>query len=192
MTASRTFHSCSVLNRIDETCGIVTIDEADLFVNEENLDWQKHIHHLMTGQNTAQEFTEFLSRYVPFHREPTQPQNMIRQPSRDTTMPISKNTHKRQAKDQNTSIKRLAEAIAGIASQQRTATSAILKPASTNIIMFIGKNEKIQLFEIFFHTMLSLLSNKNEVLRINPPHAHLKKDELRIFYNNNATNKRTH
>ena len=62
-------------------------------------------------------------------------------------------TPRSQNSDANNSINRLAEAIAGIATQQRPQAATMLKPVSTNTLIFDGKNEKLELFEELFHTM---------------------------------------
>ena len=136
ITYSSRINSHTDLYRIDETRGKNTVEEGNLLVKEKNIDWQTYAHHMVTGQNAPKETAEFLSRHVPAHHEPTQPQNMIIQMLPDITLPILENTHKRASNDHNTSITRLAEAIAGIASQQPPTISAILKPASANTLTF--------------------------------------------------------
>ena len=140
------------LSRIDETRRNITVEGGDLMVNEKNIDRQTHAHHMLSGQNDPHEIPEFLSGHVLAHREPTQPQNMIRQMSRDTTLPILENTHKRATNYHNTSNNRLAKKISRTASHQRPTTSALLEPASTNTLVLDGKNEKFELFEDLFHT----------------------------------------
>ena len=54
----------------------------------------------------------------------------------------------------NNSINRLADAIAGIAAQQRPQAGKILKSVSTKTLIFDGKNEKINFPEDLLHTML--------------------------------------
>ena len=124
--------------------------------------------------------------------EPAQPQNMIRQLSRDTTLPVLENTHKRASNDHKTSIKRLVQAIAGIASQQQPTTPAIPKPASTNTLMFDQKNEQFELFEDLLHAMLRL---QPEEIKAKKNKHFSRAFEVRsiknIFRNINATNKRT-
>ena len=91
---------------------------------------------------------------------------MIRQLSRNITLTILDENRKQASTDHNTSINRLAEAIAGIVSQQRHTASAILKPASTNTLLIDGKNEKFEIIEDLFHTMLKMqlekTSNENQ------------------------------
>ena len=110
-----------------------TVEGRDLLVNERNVQRQTNTHHMVTEEDAPQENPKFFFGCIPTHCEPTQPKHLIRQLSRDTTLPISENTQKRAFNDHNTSIDRLVEAIARIASQQPT-TSATLNPASTNIL----------------------------------------------------------
>ena len=55
-------------------------------------------------------------------------------------LPMIEQTPRNQNSDANNSINRLADAIAGIAAQQRPQAATLLKPASTNTIIFDGKN----------------------------------------------------
>ena len=67
----------------------------------------------------------------------------------------------------------------------------MLKPVSTNTLIFDGKNEKFELFEDLFHTMLKMQPEMTEVMKINHFHAHLRKDALQTFRNISAVNKKT-
>ena len=144
---------------------------------------------MVTGQNAPEEILEFLSGHVPTHRQSTQQQNMIRQLSRGNTLPILENTHKQASKGHNTSIKKLAKAIAGVSSQQRPTKFAILKPESTNTLMFDGRNEKFKQFADLFHTMLKMQPEMREAIKVNHSHAHLKKEASQPFRNINANNR---
>ena len=62
-------------------------------------------------------------------------------------------TPRNRNSDANNSINRLAEGIAGIATQKRPQAATMLKPVSTNTLNFDGENEKFELFEDLFHTM---------------------------------------
>ena len=92
--------------------------------------------------------------------------------------------------DANNSIHCLADAIAGIATQQPQAAT-MLKAVSTNTLFFDGKNEKFELFENLFHTMLKMQPEMTEALKINIFHAHLRKEALQTFGNISASNKKT-
>ena len=88
MTASSRKNSHTDLNTIYETRGNITVEGGVSLVNERNIDRLKHTHHMVTGENTPQEIPKFLSWHILTHREPTQPQHMITQMSRDTTLLI--------------------------------------------------------------------------------------------------------
>ena len=76
-------------------------------------------------------------------------------------------TPRNQNLDANNSINRLADAIAGITTQQRPQAATMLKPVSTNTLIFDGKNEKFELFEDLFHTMLKMQPEMTEAMKIN-------------------------
>ena len=67
----------------------------------------------------------------------------------------------------------------------------MLKPVSTNTLIFDGKNEKFELFEDLFHTMLKMQPEMTEAKKINHFHAHLRKEALQTFKNISAINKKS-
>ena len=67
----------------------------------------------------------------------------------------------------------------------------MLKHVSTNTLIFDGKDEKFELFEDLFHTMLKMQPEMTEALKINHFHAHLRKEALQTFRNISALNKKT-
>ena len=67
----------------------------------------------------------------------------------------------------------------------------MLKPVSTNTLIFDCKNEKFELFEDLFHTMLKMQPEMTEAMKINHFHAHLRKEALQSFRNISALNKKT-
>ena len=93
--------------------------------------------------------------------------------------------------DANSSINHLVDAIAGIATQQRPQAATILKPVSTNTLIFDGKNEKFELFEDLFHTMLKMQPEMTKAVKMNHFHAHLGKEARHTFRNTSASNKKT-
>ena len=151
-------------------------------------------HHMVTGQ-TAQtnQFPDFLTGRIVTPRNPPshQYQNLSTQVSQDNNLPMVEQTPRNQNLDANNSINRLADAIAGIATQQRPQAATMLKPVSTNTLIFDGKNEKIGLFEDLFHTMLKMQPEMTEAMKINHFHAHLRKEALQTFRNITALNKKT-
>ena len=100
-------------------------------------------------------------------------------------------TSRNQNSDAKNSINRQADAIAGLANQQRPQAATMLKPVSTNTLSFDGKNEKFELFEDLFRTMLKMQAEMTEALKFNHFHAHLRKEALQTFRNISATNKKT-
>ena len=90
----------------------------------------------------------------------------------------------------NNSINGQVDEIAGIATQQRPQAATMLKPISTNAVIFDGKNEKFELFEDLIHTMLKMQTEMTEAMTMNHFHAHLRKEALQTFRNISATNKK--
>ena len=158
---------------------------------------KEHIHnrHHMVTEQTAQtnQFPEFLTGRILTPRNPPshQYQNLSTQVLQDNNLPMVEQTPRNQNSDANNSINRLADAIAGIATQQRPQAATMLKPVSTNTLIFDGKNEKFELFEDLFHTMLKMLPELTEAMKINHFHAQLPKEALQTFRNISALNKKT-
>ena len=100
-------------------------------------------------------------------------------------------TPRNQNLDANISFNRLADAITGIATRQRPQAATMLKPVSTNTLFFDGKNEKFELFEDLFHTMLKMQPEMTEAMKSNHFHAHLRKEAPQTFRNISASNKKT-
>ena len=57
--------------------------------------------------------------------------------------------------------------------------------------MFDDKNEKFELFEDLFHTMLKMQPKTTRAVKINNFLAHLRKEAIKTFRNMNATSKGT-
>ena len=91
----------------------------------------------------------------------------------------------------NNSINRLADAISGFATRQRPQPATMLKPVSTNTLIFDGKNKKFEHFEDLFHTMLKMQPDMTEAMKNNNSHAHLRKEALQTFRIISASNKKT-
>ena len=149
---------------------------------------------MVTGQ-TAQtnQLTEFLPGRILTARNPLlhQHQNLSTQVSKDNSFPMVEQTPRTQNLDANNSIIRLADAIAGIATQQRPQETTMLKPVSTNTLNFDSKNKKFEIFEDLFHTMLKMQPEITEAMKINYFHAHIGKEALQTFRNISASNKKT-
>ena len=151
-------------------------------------------HHMVTGQSVqTNQFPEFLTGRIHTPRNPSalQYQNLSTQVSQDNNLPVVERTPTNQNLDANNSINLLADAIAGITTQQRPQAATMLKPVSTNTLIFDGKNEKFELFEDLFHTMLKMQPEMTEAIKINHFHAHLRNQALQTFRNISALNKKT-
>ena len=157
--AFRKNDTLDVSNVNDETRHNIPGEVSELWVPEAHFDRQAHTHHMVTGQ-TAQpnQFPEFLTgRIVTPRNSPShQYQNLSTQVSQDNNLAVVEQTPRNQNSEANNSINRLADAIAGIATQQRPQAATMLKPVSTNTLIFDGKNEKFELFEDLFHTMFKM------------------------------------
>ena len=192
--ASRNNDALDVWNVIDETRHNIPDEVSELSVPETHFDRQAHTHHMVTGR-TAQtnQFPDFLTGRIVTPRNPPshQYQNLSTQVSQDNNLPMVEQTPRTQNLDANNSINRLADAIAGIATQQRPQAATMLKPVSTNTLIFDGKNEKFELFEDLFHTMLKMQPEMTEAMKINHFHSHLRKEPLQTFRNISAINKKT-
>ena len=148
----------------------------------------------MTGQTPQKkQIPEFLTGRTLTPRNPPshQYQNLSTQVSQDNNLPMVEQTTRNQNSDANNSINHLADAIAGIATQQRPQAATMLKPVSTNTLIFDGKNEKFELFEYLYHTMLKMQPDLTEAMKINHFHAHLRNEALQTFRNISASNKKT-
>ena len=192
--ASKNNDTLDASNLNDETRHNNPDEVSELSVPETHFDRQAHTHHMVTGQ-TAQtnQFPDFLTGRIVTPRNPPshQYQNLSQQVSQDNNLPVVEQTPRSQNLDANTSINRLVDAIAGIATQQRPQAATMLKRVSTNTLIFDGKNEKFELFEDLFHTMLKMQPDMTEAMKINHFHAHLRKEALQTFRNISALNKKT-
>ena len=192
--ASGNNNTLGVSNVYDETRHNNLDEVSELPVPETHFDRQTHTHHMVTGQiGQTNQFPEFLTGRTVTPRNPSshQYQNLSTQVSQDNNLPVAEQTPRNQNLDANNSINRLADAFAGIATQQRPQAATMLKPVSTSTLIFDGKNEKFELFEDLFHTMLKMQPKMTEAMKINHFHAHLRKEALQTFRNISALNKKT-
>ena len=93
--------------------------------------------------------------------------------------------------DSNNSINRLVEAIAGNANKQRLQAATMLKPVSTNTLIFDGKKAKFELFEDLFHTMLTMQLEMTEAMKVNHFHAQVRNEALQTLRNISASIRKT-
>ena len=149
---------------------------------------------MVTGQ-TAQtnQIPEFFTGRILTPRNPPshKHQNLSTQVSQDIYLPMVEQTPRNQNSDVNNYTNRLPDAIAGIETQQRPPAATMLKPVSTNILIFSGKNEKFELFEDIFHTMLKKQPEMTEAMKIKHFHVHLRNEALQTLRKLSASNKKT-
>ena len=192
--ASGNNNTLHVSNVNDESRHNIPDEVSEMSAPETHFGPQAHTLHMVTGQ-TAQtnQIPEFVFERSLTQRNPPshQHQNLSTQVSQDNNLPMVEQTPRNQNSDANKSINRLVDAIAGIATQQRPQAATMLKPVSTNTLIFNGKNEKFELFEDLFHTKLKMQQEMTEAMEINHFHAHLRKEALQTFRNISASNKKT-
>ena len=163
-------------------------------VPETHFNRQAHTHHIVTGQTTqTNQIPEFLTRRIltPRHPPSHQNQNLSTQVSQDNKSPMVEQLPRNENSDAKNSINRLADAIAGIATQQRPQAATMLEPVSTNTLIFDGKNETFELFEDIFHPLLKMQPEMTETMKFNHFHAHLGKEALQTFRNISASSMKT-
>ena len=95
--------------------------------------------------------------------------------------------HSRVNRDRVSSITRLADAITSRLPEPNA--TPLIKPVTTSTLTFDGKNEKFELFEDWFNTLIKMQPGITEAMKINQFHAHLRKDALQTFHNMNSSNK---
>ena len=184
----------NIFNGNDETRNNILNKASEFSVPETYFNRQTHTHHMVTGQTAhTNQIPQYLTGHTLTPRNPpSHPhQDLSTQVSQDNNLSMVEQSPRNQNFDANNSINRLVDAIAGSATQQRPQAATILKPVSTNILSFDGKNEKVELFEDLFHTMLKMQPEMTEAMKINHFHAHLQKEALQTFRNLCASNKKT-
>ena len=162
-------------------------------VPETNFDRHSHTHYRVTRQTAqANQMPEILVGAFHYHatHHHTNIKTCQHKYHRTTIYQWLTRHIENQNSYANDSINRLADAIAGHATQQRPEAITMLKPVSTNTIIFDGKNEKLELFEGLFHTMLEMQSEMTEAMKLNNFHAHLRKEALQTFRNKSESNKK--
>ena len=108
----------------------------------------------------------------------------------DTTNDVMNSTMVTQDRPNNervSSITRLADAITSRLPAPNS--SSVIKPVTTSTLTFDGKNEKFELFEDWFNTLIKMQPGITESMKINQFHAHLRKGALQTFHNISSQNK---
>ena len=183
-----------MLNAKDETGSKIPEQVSELSVPDRHFGQQTHTHYLVTGE-TAQtnQIVDFLTGRILATREQQsqQHQNLSTQVSPDNSLPLVEQTPRNQKSDSNYSINRQVEAIAGIATQQQLQATTMLRPVTTNTIIFIGENEKFELFVHPFHTMTESYQKGEKNCELTTFMLIHGKKALQTFGNKSASNTKT-
>ena len=125
---------------------------------------------MVTGQ-TAQtnQIPVFLTgrKLTPRNPLSQQHQSLSTQLSQVNNLPMVEQTPRTQNLDGNNSINRLADEIAGIATQQQPQAATMLKTVFANTLLFDDKNEKFEPFEDLFLTMLKTQPEMTDAMKSN-------------------------
>ena len=140
-----------VSNVNDETRHNIPDEVSELSFPETHFDRQTRTHHTGTGQ-TAQtnQILKFLTGRIltPSKHHHL---NLSTQVSLDKNLSMVEQPPRNRNFDSNNSINRLADAIAGIATQQQQPQAAtMLKPVSTNTLLFDGKTKHLNSLKNYF------------------------------------------
>ena len=127
---------------------------------------------------------------TPLNPPSHQHENLSTQVSQDNSLPVVEQTPRNQNSNASNSSNRLVDAIPETATQQRPQAATMLKPVSANTSIFNGTNEKFEIFEDLFHTMLKMQPELTEAMKFNHFHSHLQKETLQTFRNIKASNKK--
>ena len=141
--------------------------------------------YMVTGANeTQQQVPEFLTGRI--HSIP----NLERQQFNhnvylDPTLPAPDPEVPDTSQDP---LKRLADVLVNLQNKPQSMT---IRPVQTTPRTFDGKNEKFELFEDLFHTMIKMQPAMTEQMKINYFHSLLRKGALQTFRNINSINRQT-
>ena len=130
----------------DETRDFEKSENGDVPPTRLFYDCRAHAHDMVTRHNTPHNnLPEYITGRTQTHKNPllqqfTEPQNLTTDISPKNTLPMVERKPKRQNSDSGNTNNKLAEAIAGIASQQRPQMlSALFKPTTTNKLLSTEK-----------------------------------------------------
>ena len=148
-----------------------SVDELnDLSVPGTQFDRPADTHHIATARTVqTNQIPEFLTerKPTPCNPETHQHQNLSTQISPHNIFGIVEQAAKNVNSETKELTNRLVEVIAGIATKQRPLAATMLKPVSTVIFFFDGKNENFELFDELYHSMLKMLPEMIESKKFN-------------------------
>ena len=129
---------------------------------------------MVTGDNESpSQVPEFLTGRIPSRSHLNQSYEDI---NLDTTIPA----HERIATTADPDpITRLADVLTTMQNRP-TAQQLTIRPVNSNTMTFDSKNEKFELFEDLFHTMIKIQPEMTEQIKINHFHSPLRKIEAHL------------
>ena len=123
------------------------------------------------------QFPEFLTGGMPSRSQLNQSHEDLN-PLFDTTIPAQKRIAPAVESDP---INRLADVLTSMQNRP-TAQQLTIRPVNSNTMTFDGKNEKFEMFEDLFHTMIKMQTEMSEQMKINHFHSLLRENALQTFH----------
>ena len=152
----------------------------------QNGDLSSHkVHDMVTGDNESPNpVPEFLTGRIPSRNHLGQSYGYI---NLDTTIPAREKTATATDPDP---ISRPADVLTNMQNRP-TAQQLTRRPVNSNTMTVDGKSEKFELFEDLFHTMIKMLPEMTEQMKINHFHSLLRKNAFQTFRNISSANRQT-
>ena len=147
---SRKKKQTTCVEKIDNTRNHLPDEVSESSVPRTYFDRQPHTYHMVTGLTAeANPTPDFLTGRIltPYDPPSHHHQNFLTKVSQDHNLIFIEQTPKNQLSNSKNSISRVAEAYAGITSQQPPQAATILEQESLNILIFDGKNVNFDFFE---------------------------------------------
>ena len=140
---------------------------------------------MVTGENNSPNpVPEFLTGRIPSRNHLNQSYEDI---NFDTTIPAQERIATAVEPDP---VSRLADVLTNMQTRP-TSLQLTIRLVNSNTMTFDGKNEKLELFEDLFHTMIKMQPEMTEQMKINYFHSLLRKKALQTFRNISSANRQT-
>ena len=136
------------------------------------------------GNDSPNPVPEFLTGRKPSRNHLNQSYEDI---NFDTTIPAQERIATAVEPDP---VSRLADVLTNMQTRP-TSLQLTIRMVNSNTMTFDGKNEKLELFEDLFHTMIKMQPEMTEQMKINHFHSLLRKNALQTFRNISSANRQT-
>ena len=144
-----------------------------------------NVHDMVTGDNESPNpVPEFLTGRISSRNHLDRSFEDV---NLDTTIPAQERIATAADSDPFT---RLADVLTTMQNRP-TAQQLTIRPVNSNTMTFDGKSEKFELFEDLFHTMIKMLPEMTEQMKINHFHSLLRKNALQTFKKISSSNRQT-